>query len=136
MITFSLQLGIGLIAIAGILGFLFVYSKSPVRRRWWSISNKLGVKVLGNVRVNNSSIEIEVGYVAVPSVQVDAIKLRIRRQPLECDWECQTIEATGRLYVKCPRPSWLRKGQYEACLIAYTPDGFSKSKKFSIRVDE
>lgn len=32
------------------------------------------------------------------------------------------------------RPDWLGAGQYEASLVAYTPDGYSKSRKFILEI--
>ena len=132
MIDIGQQLGIGLIIIAFIWAFLFVNPKSPVRKIWWSISGKLGITALKNYWFNDSTITIPVGYNVIPSVQVDRIALRIRRQRLIANYACETLEASGILYLQFPRPDWLNNGKYEAYLIAYTPEGFSKSKKFSI----
>ena len=75
MITVSLQLGIGLFALGCILGFLFVYPKSPVRRQWWSISNKLSITPGDNsvirVNANDENFTIGVGTVAMSSFYVE-----------------------------------------------------------------
>ncbi len=141
MITISLQLGIGLIAIGFIFGFLFVYPKSPVRRQWWSISNKLSITLADNsvirVNANDENFTIRVGMVAMSSFYVEKISLRIARIRVRAlNWEPMGVKGMEAPYIKFPKPHQLGKGCYNASLYAHTPEGFSKSKKFSIRVDE
>ncbi|MBA7644839.1 hypothetical protein ES703_52586 [subsurface metagenome] len=135
MIGVSQWVGIAILIFAGIWWLLFVNPKSPVRSRWWSISNRLGITPTGEPRVYKEYLAIRVALIAMPDIQIDRISLRIGCKHLLSDWQPKLIRGDEGLYINFPRPTWLRKGQYEACLIAYTPDGLSKSRKFSIGVD-
>jgi hypothetical protein len=136
LITISQQLGMALIVVAVIVGFLFVNPKSPVRRKWWSVSGELGVVVISKVGVSREYLTVHVGLRAVSVIQVDKIVLRIARKQLLSDWKSARVEADETRYINFTRPNWLHIGDYRACVIAYTPDGFSKSEKFSLIVDQ
>ena len=111
-----------------------------MRKIWWSTS-KLGITLADNsvirVNANDENFTIRVGMVAVPSIYVEKISLRIARiRVCALNWEPMEVKAIEAPYIKFPKPYQLGKGCYNASLCAYTPEGFSKSKKFSIKVDE
>lgn len=138
----QLWIAIGLFVVASILAFLFVNPKSPVRRRWWSISNRLGIVLINYgptkniVGIGDKYLTIHVGLRAISDIQVDKIELKIGRNSLLSDWKSSVIQGDEPRYINFTRPNWLRKGQYKSHLVARTPDGFSKSKKFPVKVDE
>lgn len=136
LITISQQLGIVLILLAGILLFLFANPRSPVRGKWWSASGKLGVVCIGTVGVSDDYLTIHVGLRAASVSRVDKIVLRIGRKSLLSDWKSTRVEADETRYINFIRPDWLYTGEYEASIIAYTPDGFSKTEKFPVKVDK
>ena len=137
MISISQQIGIGLIIIAVILAFLFVSPLSPVKRKWWSASSKLGITLADDIEVihehiNQDNFTIRVGLVAVPSIQIEKICLKLGQKKLwASNWETEEIKAIESKYVSFPNPK-LGEGNFNAKLFAYTPDGVSKSQKFSI----
>ena len=140
MIGPSLWAGIVLLSLAIVWGFLFVNPKSPVRKIWLSTS-KLGItpadgSVFG-ININEENFTIRVGLVAVPAIRVDRISLKIGRIKVwASNWKPMDIKAVEAPYVTFPKPHQLGKGQYYAKLKAYTPEGFSKSNQFLIKVDE
>ena len=81
LIGVSQQVGIGLLIVGFIGGFLFINPKSPVRERWWSTSDKLRIQVVRNedikLGVGEGRFTVYIGFVAMPSIQVDKISLRI-----------------------------------------------------------
>ena len=134
MISFSQQLGIGLLVVACILGLLFVNPKSPIRRRWWSVSGKLAIQVVRNedieLRVGEGRFTVYIGFVAMPSMQVDKISLKIGRMRLwASDWEPREVAATEAWYVSFVKPPQLSTGTYDSNVFAHTRDGHSKSKR-------
>jgi len=136
LITISQQLGVALIAVGVILGFLFVNPKSPVKKKWWSISNRLGVVPISIIRVDAECITIHIGLRAVSEIKVDRIHLKIGRRDVPSDWESSVVQADEAPYINFSRPQWLCSGEYKGHLVAYTPDGFSKSSKLCIEVSD
>ena len=138
--AYQWNIGLVLVIIGAIWGFLFVNPRSPVRKYCWSVSGKLGVVLIyngrHNVGVGDSYLSVYVGLRALSDVQVDKINLRIMRKRLLSDWKPKVIQGDNSQIINFPRPSWLHRGEYEAYLIAYTPDGFSKSEKFLVKVDK
>lgn len=51
------------------------------------------------------------------------------------NWEALDIKANEARYINFPKPHRLGKGEYQAKLKAHTPEGFTKSEKFKIKVD-
>ena len=135
MIGASQWVGIALLSLAVVWGFLFVNPKSPVRKYWWSVSSRLGIVPITNVGVSDRDLTIHVGLRAVSVIRVDKIGLKIGCKQLLSDWQTTRVEAGEHRYINFARPDWLYVGEYKASLIAYTPDGFSKSEKFLIKVD-
>lgn len=136
MIEISQQVGIGLIVVGFIWGFLFINPKSPVRKRWWSASGKLRIQVVRNADIEleagEGSFIVYIGFVAMPSIQVDKISLRIgRRRFWASNWEPREVAATEAWYVSFLKSPQLGKGHYNAKVYAHTPDGLSKSEKVS-----
>ncbi len=136
LIAISQQLGFALIVLSIILGFLFINPKSPVKRKWWSISGRLGIVCVTKVGVSNEYLTINTGLRALSVVQVEKIVLKIGRKQLSSDWKAIRVEADECKYVNFKRPNWLHAGDYKAYLIAYTPNGFSKSNQISLRIDK
>ncbi len=97
MVTVSQQVGIGLILVAIVWWFLFIFPKSPVRRYWWSVSSKLGITLADGSEVQvgttEGSIVFRVGLRAMPSIQVNKIGLRIGQRTLGSNWEPTEIKA-------------------------------------------
>jgi len=130
------DIGLGFI-IAGILGLaLVVNPKSPLRKYLVS-TTELGVIIELNQppQVTNNQIIIPVGLNALSDIRIDKIDLRVGRRKLTSDWKPKSIQCYEPEIRYFPRPNWLYRGKHEAYLKAYTPDGFSKSKKFTINVE-
>lgn len=140
MITVSQQLGIGLILVSFVLLFLFAYPKSPVRKYWWSISSKLMFAIpqeLGyEPTVSKENISVWVDLSTHSVMMVNKIELKITQKEGIPSFEWKSHKVGGREHKRLDfkRPDWLGVGKYEAKLIAYTPDGFSKSDKFILDV--
>jgi hypothetical protein len=135
----QLWIAIGFFVVASILAFLFICPKSPVRRRCLSVSSRLGIVLIKSptiVRIGDKYLTIHVGLRAISDIQVDKIELKIGRNSLLSDWKSSEIQGDESRYINFTRPNWLCKGQYEAYLVTYTPDGTSKSEKFPVKVDE
>jgi len=136
------RIGIGFLVVAGIWFFFFVYPKSPVKRRCWSVSSRLSIIPINYrptkniVGIGDKYLTIYVGLRTMSDIQVDKIGLKIGRKSLLSDWESRVIQADHSQYINFTRPNWLRKGQYKSRLFARTPEGVSKSKKFPVAVDE
>jgi hypothetical protein len=138
MVSISQQVGIGLIAVATIWVFLFVCPKSPVKMIWWSVSCKLGITLADDsemqIGVNEENFTIRIGLIAVPSIQIDKISLKIGHTRLwASNWTPMEVKAVESQYINFTKPLKFGKGRYDASLCAHTPDGFSKSKKFFIK---
>ena len=139
VIADSQQLAVGLLIVGVILWFLFVNPWSPVRKRWWSVSSKLGVTLADNrdveVGIGENSFTVRVGFNAVSSTRVEKISLKVGRVKVwSSDWIPIEIEGLEGPYVNFPRPRQISEGCYNARLCAYTPDGISNSERFSISV--
>ncbi|MFC1931153.1 hypothetical protein ACFLXJ_02995 [Chloroflexota bacterium] len=139
MIGASQFVGFALFSLAVVWFFLFVNPKSPVRRIWWSTS-KLGITLADSsefgININEEEFTIRVGLFAVPAIRVDKISLKIGQTRVwASNWKPMDIKAIEAPFIKFPKPHQLGKGQYYANLKAHTPEGFSKSEKFLIKVD-
>lgn len=137
MIEASQWVGIAILIFFAIFGFLFVNPKSPVKRRWWSASNKLGITFDcdPDIIIENYSdtLSFRVGFIAIPSIRVERIRLKIGHTKVwASNWIPTGIKATEARYLNFPRPTELSKGYYDVTLFAYTPEGVSKSDKISI----
>ena len=112
-----------------------MYPKSPVKSKWWSASNRLGITLADDtdtVSIYKDSL-IRVGLVAVPSIQVDKIILKIAgNKPFGSDWESKIIKGNEAPHIRFPELQELDKGNYDARLYAYTPNGFARSEKFTV----
>lgn len=140
MITISQQLGIGLIIVAIILGFLFLNPKSPVKKHWWSVSDKFTIANMQyggrNARGNGKYISVYAELRPRSIVQVDRIDIEIKRKKITSfDWTAKNITVHESMFVNFETPNWLGVGEYGAKLIAFTPEGKSKSGKFIVEVD-
>ena len=139
MITISQQLGIGLIIVAIILSFLFLNPKSPVKKHWWSVSDKIAVVNLqytgGGARGNDKYISVYAELRPRSIIRVDRIDLETKRGKItSSDWTAKDITVDESMFVNFERPDWLGAGKHEAKLKAFTPEGTSKSGKFIVEV--
>ena len=136
----SLYVGGTMLVVATIWGFLFLCPKSPVKKYWWAISDKLMFRVPQEpgykAKVNNGVITVWVDLISSSSIIVDRIVLKIERKKgiPSFEWNSHMVEKEHK-FLDFRRPSWLDVGKYEARLIAYTPEGYSKSGKFILEVD-
>jgi hypothetical protein len=136
----SLCVGIALLTLAAIWCFLFLYSKSPVKKYWWSIPDKLMVVTLQipgyKAKVNDKNISVWIDLTSSSGIMVDRIDLKIERKRgiPSFEWNPQAIRKKYK-FLDFQRPDWLRAGKYKAKLIAYTPEGYSKSGEFMLEVD-
>lgn len=139
MIDVSQQVGIGLLIVGFIWWLLFINPKSPVRERWWSTSGKLGIQVVRNadikLGVGEDEFTVYIGFVAMPSIQVDKISLKIGRMRLwASNWAPREVAATEAWYVSFLKPHELGTGRYDGKVYAHTSDGCSKSERVSVIV--
>jgi hypothetical protein len=136
----SQWVGIAFLSLAAVWGFLFINPRSPIRGRWWSVSNKLGIGIMSYTRpsvgIGNQYITIYMWLRAMSDIQVDKIVLQIGHKHLVSDWDSRIIQGDETRYINFTRPQWFSVGQYEASLIAYTPYGFAKSGKFPVKVKD
>lgn len=136
----SLYVGMAMLMLAIVWGFLFLHPKSPVKKYWWSIPDKLMFTMpqeLGyQATVNNEIITAWVDLTSPSGIMVDRIVLKIERKEgiPSFEWNPQTI-TTKHAFLDFHRPNWLTVGKYEARLIAYTPQGHSSSGRFTLEVD-
>ncbi|MFC1945122.1 hypothetical protein ACFLWF_00030 [Chloroflexota bacterium] len=135
MINVSQQVGMGLLIITGIWAFLFVFPKSPVRNRWWSVSDKLGIIPLDAVDVEKDFITINIGFRVLDEIQINKISLKTGRKSLPSVWEPKLIQADHQEMVHFSRPKWLGVGEYKAYLKVETPNGYSKSKQMNVVIE-
>jgi len=86
-------------------------------------------------KVRDDLINIWVDLTAQSSIMVDRIVLKVKqRRPIPSfEWNSQMITKKHE-FLDFIRPDWFNSGKYEAKLIAYTPEGHSKSEKFIIEV--
>ena len=75
--------------------------------------------------------------IAQSIIRVNRIVIKIGCRGIASDdWKPCDVTADEEKYVNFNRPNWLSAGKHEAKLIAFTPEGYSKSKKFIIEVKE
>jgi hypothetical protein len=135
----SQYIGIAILALTAIWGFLFVNPKSPVKKYWWSASGKLAITTLQTpgykATVHNEYISVWVELASWSGIMVDRIILKVGRARMSSfDWKSHEVLAREHKFLDFKRPVWLCVGEYEAELIAYTPEGYSKSRKFILEV--
>ncbi len=141
MIGPSQWVGIALLSLAVVWGFLFVNPKSPVRKYWWSISDKL---VIVNMQYAGQGAKANAKYITVFTelrprlhIMVDKIAIEIKRKKISSfHWKSHEVAVAEQILVNFERPDWLYAGVYEAKLIAFTPEGRSKSGKFTVEVND
>lgn len=131
--------GIGVLALAAIWGFLFVNPISPVKKCWWSALGKLTFMIDHDpghgAKANNEYISVWVALVSWQGIMVDRLVLKIGRKRISSfDWKPHEVLEREYKFVDFERPDWLNMGVYEAQLIAYTHEGYSKSKMFMLEV--
>jgi hypothetical protein len=140
MIGTSQYIGIAILVLAVIWGFLFVNPKSPVKKHWWSASEKLMIMTLQTpgykATVNSGYISVWIDLTSHSGIMVDRIVMKIGWERITSfDWKSHEVMAREHKFLDFERPNWLSAGEHEAKLIAYTPEGYSKSGKFILEVD-
>lgn len=141
MISPFQYVGIAILAIATVWAYLFVLPFSPVKRRWWYISDKL---VIVNMQYAGQEAKANAKYITVftelrprSSIRVDKIAIEIKRKKIPSfHWQSHNVAVDEQILVNFERPDWLYTGEYEAKLIAFTPEGRSKSGKFTVEVND
>lgn len=139
MIGASQCIGIAILVLTAIFGFLFVNKMSPVRKYWWSASGKLAIMTLQTpgykAKANSEYISVWVELTSWSGIMVDRIIIKIGRKRITSfDWTSHEVKAREHKFLDFKRPAWLGVGEYEAKVIAFTPEGYSKSKKFMLEV--
>ncbi len=132
-------IGIAILALTAIWGFLFVNPISPVKKYWWSALGKLTFMINQDpghrAKANNEYISVWAALVSWQGIMVDRLVLKIGRKRISpFDWKPHEVFEREYKFIDFKRPDWLDMGVYEAQLIAYTPEGYSKSKKFMLEV--
>lgn len=132
-------IGITILALTAIEGFLFVNPKSPVRKYWWSAAGKLAIRTLQEpgyrAKANIEYISVWVDLVSWSGIMVSKIVIKIGRKRItSSDWKSHEVIGSEHKFLDFEKPDWLGMDEHEAQLIAYTPEGLSKSRKFVIEV--
>jgi hypothetical protein len=134
-----LYVGIPMLVLAAIWGFLFLCPKSPVKKHLWAIPDKLMFTTpqeLGyEPKVKTECISVWVDLTSLSGIMVDmiALKIRWRKGIPSFEWNSHVLNKE-RKYLDFKRPDYLNAGKYKARLIAYTPEGYSKSREFILEV--
>jgi len=141
VIADSVHVGIWLFTLACVWGMLFLFKKSPIRSRCWSVSNKLGITIRKDgaysPKGNRQYLTVYTGMRALSPMRVDRISLCVGRRKIPpFSWKQHEVEIDEFGYVNFNTPSWLPKGEHSARLIVYTPEGYSKSEKFTLTVKD
>jgi len=140
MIGTSQYIGIVFLVLGIIWLLLFVSPKSPVKKYWWSASGKLMFVIpqeLGyKPTVSKEIISVWVDITAPSGIMVSKIVLKITQKEgiPSFEWKSHEVMTREHRFLDFKRPDWLDIGEYETKLIAYTPEGFSKSRKFILEV--
>ena len=140
MIGTSQYIGIALFVIAAIWWYLFLYSKSPVKKYWWAIPDKIMFLVSEELgykpTVSKENISVWVDLTSYSGIMVNRIVLKIRQKESipSFEWNSHKVMTREHKFLNFKRPGWLSVGEYESELIAYTPEGYSKSRKFTLEV--
>jgi hypothetical protein len=134
-------IGIGCFILASVWGILFVFPKSPIRKWCLSVSNKVSITIenYGGFppRGNRRYLTVYKTLRVLSPIKVDKIILSIgRKKIIPRDWESYEVTGDESGFINFDRPGWLPNGNHSARLIAYTPDGYSKSKKFTLEVKD
>jgi hypothetical protein len=134
-------IGIGFSILAIVWGILFLFPKSPIRKRCLSVSNKVSITVenYGGFppKGNRQYLTVYKTLRVLSPIKVDKIILSIgRKKIMPRDWESYEVRGDESGNINFDRPGWLPNGNHSARLIVYTPDGYSKSKKFTLEVKD
>ncbi len=107
---------------------------------WWSTSGKLAIMTLQTLgykaTVNSKVISVWIDLTSPSSITVDRLVLKIGRKEgiPSFEWKPHEVTVHEHKFLDFKRPDWLTIGKHEARLIAYTPEGYSKSKEFILEV--
>ncbi|MFH1775367.1 MAG: hypothetical protein ABH839_01730 [Chloroflexota bacterium] len=140
MIGVSQCIGIAILVLTAIWGFLFVNPMSPVKKYWWSASGKLAIMTQQTPgyepRANSEYISVWVELTSWSGIMVDRIVIKIGQKRISSfDWNSHEVIAREHKFLDFGRPDWLCSGEYRVKLIAYTTEGYSKSRKFILKVN-
>lgn len=101
------------------------------------MGNKLGITIIAPPKGNKQYLTVYGGLRTLSPIKVEKIVLSIKGEKLTSwDWKPHIVTGDEPRYMDFYRPEWLRSGDYSARLIAYTPDGYSKSEKFTLEVKD
>ena len=138
-ITSEWHIAIGFSVLSLVWGILLVNPKSPIRKWCLSVSNRLSI-VIENYggfppKGNRQYLTVYKTLRALSPIRIDKILLTIgRNKIIPRDWKSQEVTGDESGYINFDRPEWLPNGNHSARLIAYTPDGYSKSETFRLKV--
>jgi len=141
MLEPHLYVGLAFFVLAFIWTCLFVLPFSPVKRYWWSVPDKLVIMTLQKpgykAKANSEYITVPAELRPRSSIMVDRIVIKIGRERVT-SFDCKSHKVVARelKFLDFERPDWLGVGEHEAQLIAYTPEGYSKSEKFILEVTD
>ena len=133
------HVGIGLFALGLVWGILFFKPNSPIRKRCWSVSDKLSIAIINYggfpPKGGRQYLTVYKTLRALSPIRVDKMALLIgKKKIVSYHWKSYEVTGDESDYVNFDRPEWLRNGNHSARLIAYTPHGYSKSEKFRLEV--
>jgi len=137
--VFSKWMGIGCLILVVLWGILFIFPKSPIRRRCWSVSDRLSIEKINYAgfppKGNRKYLSVYHTLRALSTIKVEKILLSIGgREIIPLDWESYEVIGDKSGYVNFERLEWLSSGSHSARLIVYTPYGNSKSEIFRVEV--
>jgi len=138
MITPYSYIGLAFVIFSIVWAYLFILPISPIKRSW-AISDKLIVSTLTSPgykpHINNDVISVWVELKPRSSIKVDKIVLAIRREKIpSLGWKAHKVVSNEHKYMDFKKPDWLNQGNFKLKLIAYTPEGYSKSGQFVLEV--
>ncbi len=86
--------------------------------------------------VSKENISVWVDLATHSVIMVNKIGLKITQKEgiPSFEWKPHKVGEREHKRLDFKRPDWLGMGKYEARLIAYTPEGISKSEKFILEV--
>ena len=135
----SQEAGWALLIAAGVLGFLFVNPKSPVKKRLW-VNPSLSIALDGDfgfvasTEGRSGTLRGYINLVSLKGEVVESIELKLGKKRLESDWKPRSLALSDCVEVNFFVPDWILVGRYICRLIALSEGGKSKSPKFPVEL--